>query len=173
MELLGGCRLGKASEGPHAPPRRQKHPPVLPSVAASPLRTGFIISQGRGHSTGARATVEGDRLTGQARLPGHLPSLGVGGSRPGPTIGWCRGKGFSPEGLGQEPVLPLGTGDTGDPSLSKTWILDPTSPSLPRHLYTPGPQRGHSLLSLHSASHQTGTVQHGTAGASTQPLKLR
>lgn len=54
-------------------------------------------ARGRGHSTGARAVVQGDRLTGQAWLPGHLPFLGAGGSRPGPTIGWGRGKGFSPE----------------------------------------------------------------------------
>lgn len=96
------------------------------------LRSGQVSSsaRGRGHSTGARATVQGDRLTGQAWLPGHLPSLGVGGSRPGPIIGWCRGEGFSPEGQGQESVLFLGTGDTGDPNLSsKTWVMSLTQPA--------------------------------------------
>lgn len=104
------------------------------------LRSGQVSSsaRGRGHSTGARATVQGDRLTGQAWLPGLLPSLGVGGSRPGPTIGWCRGKGFSPEGQSQEPELMTQETPASPP---KTQVLDPTSPR-PPHTYTHlGPQR--------------------------------
>lgn len=113
----------------------------IPQASLHHLSSGQVSSstRGRGHGTGARATVQGDRLTGQAWLPGHLPSLGVGGSRPGPTIGWCRGEGVSPEGQGQEIVLFLGTGDMEDPSLSSKnmWhVLDPGSPCPPHHIRT-------------------------------------
>lgn len=133
----------ESSKGLHVPP--QGHT-ASPSTAGRSrhLCSGQVSSsaRGRGHSTGARATAQGDRLTGQAWLPGHLPSLGVGGSRPVPTIGWCRGKGFSSEGQGQEPVLFLGTGDTGDPKLSSKsmgHVLEPTSPpDLTPHIHTWG-----------------------------------
>lgn len=138
-----GCRLRQSpAKGCMFHPRDTQHPPALPGVRH--LCSGQVSSsaRGRGHSTGARATAQGDRLTGQAWLPGHLPSLGVGGSRPVPTIGWCRGKGFSPEGKGQEPVLFLGTDDTGDPNLSSKnmgHVLDPTSPpGLTPHIHTWG-----------------------------------
>lgn len=79
----------ECSERLHVLP--QGHTAASPSTARRSLHlsSGQVASsaRGRGHSTGARATEQGDRLTGQAWLPGHLPSLGVGGSRPGPTIG--------------------------------------------------------------------------------------
>lgn len=147
----GWSRVGlqveaESSKGLRVPP--QGHTASPSTAGRSPhLCSGQVSSsaRGRGHSIGARATAQGDRLTGQAWLPGHLPSLGVGGSRPVPTIGWCRGKGFSPEGQGQEPVLFLGTGDTGDPgdpnlsSKNIGHVLDPTSPpALTPHIHTWG-----------------------------------
>lgn len=79
----------ECSERLHVLP--QGHTAAAPSTARRSLHLGSgqvaSSARGRGHSTGARATEQGDRLTGQAWLPGHLPSLGVGGSRPGPTIG--------------------------------------------------------------------------------------
>lgn len=40
MELHGGCTFDHREI--------QKHPPTLPGVTPSPLRPGFIISQGQG-----------------------------------------------------------------------------------------------------------------------------
>lgn len=147
-----------------------------PQASLHHLSSGQVSSstRGRGHSTGARVAVQGDRLTGQAWLPGHLPSLRVGGSRPGPTIGWCRGEGVSPERQGQETVLILGTGDMKDPSLSSksTWhILDPGSPCPPTpHMLHLGSQRHYSLLnSSLCTTNRRGPRRRGMAGTGTQP----
>lgn len=106
IELHGGCTFDHRET--------QKHPLTLPGVTTSPLRPGFIISQGQGsqhrrQSHSARRQADGPSL---ASWPSAF--LGGGGLKARPHHWLVQREGLQPRRA--EPGAR--TDDTGDPSLS-------------------------------------------------------
>lgn len=155
-ELHRAAGGGDLQEVLHAGPRRRHS---IPQHCQAPLHLGSgqvsSSARGRGHSTGARAAVQGDRLTGQAWPPGHLPFLGVGGSRPGPPLAAVEGRAATPKHTARSQFCfeELVTWET-PASPPKTWDMSLTPAPLPPHQYAHlGPPRGYSLL--YSSTHPT------------------